>query len=468
MIHKSHPKIMEEESLLYFLPEELKRIILSSLNAIDYMNLISTSKRIRKEIPITWHISYYQECRILSTIFHQRKNVFITGPGGCGKTYTLDRIKYWALKRRINFACLAPTGIAAYNIGGSTLHSFFPIDRKIYPSQKKNLRKKFQSLDLLIIDEISMVGCNLASAIDNILSEYIDCLDIFGGIQVVVSGDFFQLPPVKDKMLFGTDLWRDLRLRRYDFTVPMRQRNDLRFFNLLNRIRVGDITDSDIDLLKKRDIETIAEIPTERITHLYFRNVDVKEKNRKEFNKLPGQETTVRAIDETLKKCRNSKVEQWETDLSPNWESVYSKTATYTTKFSDTVSLKIGALYYITTNLDVKNGLVNGTLCTLKIINGDVLGIEYKGGFTWIKKIIKEFLFDNGEKKLKRIQFPLMLGYALTVHSSQGCTFDRIIFDLSKVTNRALLYVGLSRVKRIKDLFLIGVNEENIRKVLKK
>lgn len=455
---------MERTSMFSLVPHELKLIILSHLDTSDYMALISTSKNMRNELPDTWHISYRQGCRVLSTIFHRWKNVFITGPGGCGKSYTIERIKFWAFKQGVKFACLAPTGIAAYNVSGQTIHSFFPIDRKVYWNSRKVLSEKLQDLELLIIDEISMVGCQLASQINDILQEYRRNERPFGGIQVVFSGDFFQLPPVKDKMLYGSDLWKSLKLVRKNFLIPMRQKGDLRFFNLLNRIRIGEITDMDIELLKRRDIDGMETLSYERMTHLYFRNEDVKAKNEKEFSKIAGEEIFLQSHDGVEEKHK----ENWREVALPDWEDVYKKTKTYTHKFSQRLSLKIGALYYITTNIDVRKGLVNGTLCTLRSIEYNRIGIEYKGGFTWIYRVEKEFLFNNGKSKLVRFQFPLMLGYALTVHSSQGCTFDRIVFDISKVTNRALLYVGLSRVKKLKDLYLIGVDNNNIRKVLTK
>ena len=450
--------------MFHLLPLELKNIIFSSLNASDYMQLISTCKAWRKDLPETWHLSYLRGCRAISSIFNEGKNIFITGPGGCGKTFTLDRIKNWAIRRGTRYACVAPTGIAAYNINGSTIHSYFPIERKVYPSQRSKMFEKFQSIDLLIIDEISMVGCELAGEIDWILREYRRNNRPFGGIQVVFSGDFFQLPPVKDNMLYGTPLWDSLRLVRHDFVIPMRQRDDIRFFNLLNRIRCGEITPSDIELLKRRDIERLDGIPSERIIYLYFRNEDAKGKNLREFNKIPGDVVSVYA-DDTVAVKENHK---WREIAVYDWEEIHKKTNNYTHKFQQMVHLKVQALYYLTTNIDVQKGLVNGTLCTLELIENNRLGVRYKEGFTWIYRVQKEFLFNDGTKKLIRYQYPLILGYALTVHSSQGCTFDRIVFDISRVTNRALLYVGLSRVKREKDLYLVNVNEDTIRKVLKK
>ena len=223
-----------------------------------------------------YHLSQSQQLAVEEIL--KGNNVFITGPAGSGKSYLLSYLK----DKIKNFYLTATTGIAAINIGGITLHSWaglgiedVPIEKNIesiLSARGSNVRRRLLKTDVLAIDEISMLSMETFEKIDKILRVVRDKDEPFGGIQLILFGDFFQLPPVNsDNFCFESDVWKEANIKTIYLKEIFRQKNE-RFVELLNNIKYGTITKEDIELLKSRyNLENNDVIkPTILSTHNYI------------------------------------------------------------------------------------------------------------------------------------------------------------------------------------------------------
>jgi ATP-dependent exoDNAse (exonuclease V) alpha subunit len=387
-------------------------------------------------------------------------NVFLTGEPGAGKTHTINQYIAYLKKHSIDYAVTASTGIAATHIGGSTIHSWtgigirdtltkYDLD-KIASSEY--LSKRIRKAKVLIIDEISMLSPGTLDMVDAVCREVRQSSEPFGSMQVVLVGDFFQLPPVikpkpEDKQLalikkgnlkfaYESNAWKRLIPIVCYITEQYRQ-DDESFLDLLVSIRRGDVEEEHFEYLKTRFIER-TEMPDE-VTKLYTHNVNVDKVNEDELNKLDEAEVKFEmkssgqaALVTGLKKgC-----------LSP-----------------ETLVLKKGAVVMCTKN-NIKENYMNGTLGT--VIAFDAFSnypiIETKKGKKITITPADWSIEDNGKVKATITQVPLRLAWAITVHKSQGMTMDSAIMDLSTVFEYGQGYVALSRVRRLDGLYLLGCN----------
>ena len=379
------------------------------------------------------------------------KNVFITGAAGTGKTHLLgDFIEYLEI-RDIKPTIVAPTGIAASHLGGQTIHSFFGLGiREIVDEvfidkllAKKFLKNRFNKLKVLIIDEISMVSPELFSSIDMILKAFKFPMLPFGGVQVILSGDFFQLPPIskefRDKRFaWQSPIWKELDFRTCYLQKKFRQ-DDNKLITILDDIRSGVITESTHNLLASvynRDLD-IGFKPTRLYTH----NVDVDRINSRELDTL---DETEKIFEYTSK------------GVKQHIEKIFKSSLVL-----EKLALKKGAVViFIKNNLD-KN-YINGT-------TGVVTGFTKEDSLPIVKvtsgiKIIADFEDwsidnDDGTVLAKVTQIPLRLAWAITIHKSQGMSLDSAEIDLSRTFEVGQGYVALSRIKNIEGLKLIGLNE---------
>jgi ATP-dependent DNA helicase PIF1 len=226
------------------------------------------------------------------------KSIFLTGSAGTGKTYLLNQYIQYLKERKIAPSVVAPTGIAASHLDGSTIHSFFGlgirdfIDDYFLDSllQKKYLNDRFSKLKILIIDEVSMISPEIFSAMDKILKSFKFTDEPFGGVQVILSGDFFQLPPVskirkEKRFAWQAPAWRDLNLKTCYLEENFRQGED-KLIEILDDIRSGEISEQSYDIFKSRyqkDLDI-----NFRPTKLYTHNIDVDRINNKELESLEG------------------------------------------------------------------------------------------------------------------------------------------------------------------------------------
>ncbi len=379
------------------------------------------------------------------------KNVFLTGEPGSGKTYTVNRYVEHLRERGIEPAITASTGIAATHIGGFTIHSWSGIGIKDELSlyeleslhEKKTLVKRVTKSDVLLVDEVSMLDGKILDSVDLILRTLRQSDEPFGGMQVVFSGDFFQLPPVspggKRTFAFESNAWKSAKPVTCYIDEQFRQ-TDLSMLGLLKAIRRGKIKDDHLWLLNERVKRGEEDLPSVA-TKLFSHNIDVDRINEEELKKLEGKEHVFqmeskgnKALVEGIKKgC-----------LSP-----------------ERLVLKEGAVVMCTKN-NFEKGFVNGTIGVVKSFSKKTRYpiIETKEGRHISVSETEWSVVEDGKVLAKVVQIPLRLAWAITVHKSQGVSLDTAVVDLSKSFEYGQGYVALSRVRTLEGLFCLGFNDK--------
>ena len=387
-------------------------------------------------------------------ILKSGKNVFITGSAGTGKTYLLNLYTQYLKERRVYPTIVAPTGIAASHLGGQTIHSFFALGIREsidegyvdFLLDKKYLKTRFSKLKLLIIDEVSMISPELFSAMDLILRGFKGNDAPFGGVQVVISGDFFQLPPVsktpkEKRFAWQSPSWRDLDLQTCYLQEKFRQDDD-KLISILDDIRSGSISESSEALLESRyEKELAISTPTKLYTH----NVDVDRINLDELGKLDGEPK--------LFVCDHKGSEK-------NIEKIFKSSLVL-----EELALKKGAVVIFIKN-NPEAGYVNGTTGTVQSFSPiDNMPIVITTDGRKIKLEPEDWSLENDSGKVTATvsQVPLRLAWAITIHKSQGMTLDAAEIDLSKTFETGQGYVALSRIKNIEGLRLMGLNPMALR-----
>jgi len=378
-------------------------------------------------------------------------NVFITGSAGTGKTYLLNQYTFYLKSRKIIPTIVAPTGIAASHLQGQTIHSFFSlgirgtIDDYYVESllEKKYLQTRFSKLKVLIVDEISMVSPEMFLAMDKILRAFKKNNTPFGGVQTILSGDFFQLPPIskfpkEKRFAWQSPSWRELELKTCYLQEKFRQDDNV-LISILDEIRRGSVSAHSYEILNSRHHKKLdmAFTPTKLYTH----NVDVDRINSDELNKInnPAHSFTYKSE-----------------GMAKNIEKIFKSALVL-----EEINLKKDAVVmFIKNNHDL--GYVNGT-------TGVVIDFDKQTGLPIVKtsygSVIKTTLEDwsmendSGNIVAKVSQVPLKLAWAITIHKSQGMTLDSAEIDLSKTFEVGQGYVALSRIKNIDGLRLMGLNE---------
>lgn len=386
-------------------------------------------------------------------ILKSGQNVFLTGSAGTGKTYILNEYILYLKSRKIIPTVVAPTGIAASHLNGQTIHSFFSlgirdsIDEYFISLllEKKYLQTRFKKLKVLIIDEISMVSPNVFTAIDKILQAFKENEAPFGGIQVILSGDFFQLPPIsqsndRKRFAWQSPSWKALDLQTCYLEKKFRQ-DDNQLIFVLDEIRSGQISQKTYDILNQRhqkdlDIEFTP-------TKLYTHNMDVDRINNDELHKLP-----------TPAFVFNYESEGAKTNIEKLFKSALVQEELTLKKDAVVMFIKNNPeKYYIngTTGVVIDFSKDDKKLPIVKLSNGYVIKVEYED---WAIEN------DKGKVQAKISQIPLKLAWAITIHKSQGMTLDAAQIDLSKTFEVGQGYVALSRIKNIEGLKLMGFNEK--------
>ena len=376
------------------------------------------------------------------------RNVFLTGAPGTGKTHVLKQYISYLREHSIPFAVTAPTGIAASHIGGTTIHSYFGIGLKDSLTQydiealteKKYLWDRMTKLKVLIIDEVSMLSPSLFRSIDALLRTFKFSMEPFGGVQLVLVGDFFQLPPIQknregEKFIFQTEVWNQSNLAVCSLEHSYRHEGD-ELFHILSSIRNGVFGEKEQMLLRERmrPLEEEGEIGTRLYTH----NIDVDRINEEMLTKLTTPPQLYEASGKGTKRWR---------------EKIFQ-----TSLLSEKLFLKKDALVLFIKN-NFEKGYSNGTLGKVVDFEEDFPVVKTREGReitvrteTWEHR-------DSEGKVLATVnQIPLRLAWAITVHKSQGMTLDAAEIDLRKTFAPGQGYVALSRLRSLSGLYLRGVN----------
>lgn len=386
------------------------------------------------------------------------KNVFITGAAGVGKTAVIKLfVKMYQHSKKI--AVTSTTGTSALLLGGTTIHSYLGIgygEGSVEALVAKVcawgwLRKRWISLEVLFIDEISMMDPDLFDKLEEVARIVRNDQRPFGGIQIVLSGDFLQLPCVgTSRFCFEAKSWSTCIDETIFLTEILRQ-GDTTFQTVLNSIRVGDITPKVRKVLDSRVGIELSNSHGIKPTRLYSKNRDVDFINEQELDNLA--ENGRQFYEYVMDICVYSGVSNKSATLEK-----FKKCCTA----PEVLQLCVEAQVMLLKNLDLPKGLANGSrgvvigfigeMPVVKFLNGEERVIDYH---IWEVE-------ENDKKILRARQLPLKIAYAISIHKSQGCSLDWAEIDLSDIFEYGQAYVALSRVKSLEGLSLIGINYDSI------
>lgn len=381
---------------------------------------------------------------------------FLTGAAGAGKSYALRDYISYLRKHGIKYAVTASTGIASTHVGGTTIHSWSGIGIKqnltAYDvdaiEEKQNLYKRWNDTQVLIIDEVSMLHASFVDMLDKIAKHIRRSEKPFGGMQVVFSGDFFQLPPVvkqsdsyenSEVFAFTSQAWKDAKPVVCYLTEQFRQEDD-KLSSILNAIRSGEVEEEHFEYLKNAN----EVLHTKDHIKLYTHNENVDEINRKAFNEIKGEVRTYQMITKGSAKILDS--------LKNNCLA------------EENLQLKVGAKVICIKN-SPERLYVNGSMGKVSSFNNEGAPVvELTSPTGDIKKVtIKADTWrveEDGKVKAEISQLPIKLAWAITVHKSQGMTLDMASIDLSRAFTSGQGYVALSRLKSLEGLHLVGFNPQ--------
>ena len=435
-------------------------------------------------------------------------HVFVTGGAGTGKSHVIKCINYYANKTfapmiedsdQVTVLLLAHTGTAAFNIYGETICSALKVPAKtpqnyvpLSEESLNTLRIKYCHLQLVIIDEISMVSIRQLDYVHGRLQQIkgTSSTSYFGNVSVLAVGDFHQLPPISPKtpLCFPRDeilkdLWNTL-FQIVELTDIMRQRDDAIFAQMLNRLRTRKKTEplkeEDKRLLESRVVSMNNDLSApDDALYLFYLNDDVNEHNKKKLSSLNTQTYTIQAID----------VDQKDGRIIKKHSTPHKTTRKDDTTLADEVKLAVNARVMLISNVDVSDGLCNGVTGTVKGIEFSndkpmptVVYVKFDSTRIGTKARTNEFIPPHYDqcipikprkesfqlKKLKgkiftttREQIPLKLSWAVTIHKVQGQTTDQAVICM-KGLQKAMAYVALSRVTHLDGMYLTDFDEKRI------
>lgn len=379
-------------------------------------------------------------------------NVFLSGSAGTGKSYTLNQYIGHLKKNRVRYAITASTGIAASLLKGTTIHSWSGIGVREELSQndlEKIKKKKIAISDtaVLFIDEISMLHAKQFEMLNRVLKYCRNSNEPFGGIQIVVCGDFFQLPPVEKgsstgskKFCFMSDAWVEADFSICYLTKQYRQNGDM-LTTILNQIRDNCVTEESLDILLGTKDNLL---DGGDITKLYTHNDDVDRINSNHLEKIKT-------------KAYSHKVEF-------KGPVTLCEMIMRQSRIQEIFEYKVGALVMFTKNNE-EMGYCNGTTGIITgTYNHDDHGLMpvvklSTGGQIIVEPESWAILDESGEEIASVVQIPLRLAWSITVHKSQGMTLDRAEIDLSGTFESGQGYVALSRLRSLDGMRVLGLNE---------
>lgn len=383
-------------------------------------------------------------------------NIFLTGPGGTGKSHVLNTwLARFDKHERERVKVVASTGAAALLVGGCTFHSFFglglgkgdPAAIINKATKRGDVINRISWCSTIIMDEVSMTPGKLFEYADKICRIIRKDNHPFGGIRIIAVGDFYQLPPIPEDGVKLTDWafrstsWEDCDFKMCNLAEIMRT-TDESFMHVLAKIRVGAVDQEVRDFLNARVTKDTEFIEG---TRLYGTREQVDRYNKYRLSQLPGDYIVFR------------------TEYAG--DSEYYQRLQNSMPIPDKLILKPGALVMIRKNFG--GGIVNGTLAHVKefkkIDGEDSLTLELlRGGIVHLGKCRFEWLDSNGYSLASAYNFPISVAYACTIHKAQGASIDSVICDIENVWDSGQAYVALSRAKDPKQLYIEHWRQDSI------
>lgn len=384
------------------------------------------------------------------------QSIFLTGRAGTGKTTFLKAVVENVDKR---FVVLAPTGVAAINAEGVTIHSFFGFDFGVQDNKSVgnvgiDKISMIRNIDTIIIDEVSMVRCDIIDAIDRTLRGYRNSSEPFGGIQMVFVGDLFQLPPVVKNdvaeylhslynthnfYFYNAKAFANIALPKIELIKVYRQA-DPDYIGVLDRIRMGKATHRDLDTINSR-VESTAIFDDDLTLTLTSYKKDADLINKTRLDELGGRTYKYVAI-HTGKDFRYSDVAEEELELKKDAQVLFTKNDSECHRW---VNGTIGRITDISEN-SIAVKLKDGKVCTVERATWDCYRYEYNSEKGRFERVVEGSV----------TQFPLRLAWAMTIHKSQSLTFDKVKIDFGRFAfAEGMAYVALSRCRTLEGLTLL-------------
>ena len=382
------------------------------------------------------------------------ESVLLTGPAGAGKTFVLNQFIKLAKHEGKHVSVTATTGLAATHLGGTTIHSWAGIGvGDFLPSgfaehMAKGRREIIEKTNVLVIDEISMLHDFRLDMVDEVCRIIRKEPDLpFGGIQIIMSGDFFQLPPINrgdsraGSFVVNSDVWQELD-PVICYLEEQHRQDDETLIEILNAIRAGDVRRNHAETLLART-EVYPE-DFELLTELHTVNVDVDTMNAAKLAEIEGDEISY--------------------EQSSTGSENYVEGLQRSVLAPKVLNLKLGALVMAVKNSPERK-YVNGSIGTVIDFepHTDYPIVAFQNGKEVAMSPDTWELRDGDKKRASITQIPLRLAWAITVHKSQGMTLDAARIDLRKAFVEGMGYVALSRVKNVNNLYLTGINQMALR-----
>ncbi|XP_075280839.1 ATP-dependent DNA helicase PIF1 [Opisthocomus hoazin] len=381
------------------------------------------------------------------------KSVFFTGCAGTGKSFLLKKIA-GSLPPKSTYAT-ASTGVAACHIGGTTLHAFAgigsgkaPLEQCIQLAERPGARRHWLACQHLIIDEISMVDGQFFDRLEAVARAVRKRDEPFGGIQLIICGDFLQLPPVckaneETKFCFQAKSWRKCIHINMELTEVRRQ-TDKTFVSLLSAVRLGRCTE-EVSRLLMQAAANRSERDGILATRLCTHKDDVEVTNERRLQQLSGEVHAFEALDS---------------------DPMLVKLIDAQCPVGGRVELKLGAQVMLAKNLDVSQGLVNGARGVVVGFESEQKGlpkVRFLCGITQVIKMEKWVFKGASGVHLSRQQLPLKLAWAISIHKSQGMSLDCVEISLSRVFECGQAYVALSRARSLAGLRVLDFDPKVVR-----